>query len=133
MTGTPLNNTIISMTKRLKEEVLIDPRLDIPRGLSNVRFVEPIIDEQFSQSIDTEIDVDQEQLVEEVDTVENNTDSSENDSGTTKLRAPSVFSVVRQQVRISPGGHTVVDVIIDVEDVFEGAEYESRTTKVNVN
>jgi hypothetical protein len=46
------------------------------------------------------------------------------------LQTPQWLTVLSQTIRIAPDGRSVVDVILEVEEVMGAEEYELRVTKV---
>lgn len=103
--------------------MLIDPRLDVPRGIAGIIYSDPDRDIDFFQTDNAD------DLIQSDDIIDGPIPSEPD----TDLRAPSSFSVIEQKVRISPGGQTVVDVIIEIEDVEAIKDYETRITKIDVN
>lgn len=74
------------------------------------------------------IDIDPDTIVEYVDPEDFEADSSNPDENET-LQTPQWLIVSSQTVRIGADGRTVVDVVLEVEDVPGAEDYELRVTK----
>lgn len=102
-----------------------DPSAGIPSDLVlNVGYTE-LSDEYLLEdapSSDTEIDVQSDSLFDD----ESELDEDNNDD---ELGVPASLSIVSQTVRTGPDGNQVVDIVVDVEEVFGAVNYDIRITK----
>lgn len=119
------------MANKQEKDILIDPRFEFPRGIIGVEYSKPREEEEFSQTSYSLEMLDDETINGEP--VGSDSDQPSSAPPSFSLKAPSSFSVVEQKVRISPGGTTVVDVVIEIDDIEGVKEYDTRTTKLNVN
>lgn len=107
-------------------EVQIDPRFSFPDDVVDLHITH--YDEEQPESYDdndnsslTEVTLDQ--------TIPSSDVLDEPDNASTSLSAPQTLTIISQTVRISPDGTSVVDVVIEVEDVPGAESYELRVTK----
>lgn len=99
----------------------IDPNLDLPVELKNVKYVVPA----------EELDVPDPEAVIDIQEETLSDDDSELDEPfiEQELDAPSSLTIVSQTVRTAPDGRQVVDIVIEVEDIPGALNYELRVTK----
>lgn len=126
MTYPRLTDIIRNMAQQIKDtnvvktpEVVIHPSFFLPPD---------VVDMRVGSSSDTieEDDVALNDIVDDDDFVDDPVpDDTEVDAG---LAAPEGFSIVEQIVRIGPDGNSVVDVVIEFDDVAP-TEYDIRITK----
>lgn len=96
-----------------------DPNLEIPVGLKNAKeIVRPDIDHEYPEPNATISDQD-----DSLGDDESELDEDENDE---ELGVPSYFTVISQSVRTATDGRTVIDVVIDVEEIAGAINYEVR-------
>lgn len=121
-------NTNISPSTRI-----IDPRLDVPEGLSTFTYPDKPLDDNIVDA--NQISTDDSNLVDTIApttlaaagaTTTTNTGSI----STTGLAVPDAVTVVSQTVKTSPSGQQLVDIVIDVTDVPGAVNYEVRITKI---
>lgn len=106
----------------------IDPRLFLPPNVVNLGYKDEV-----SESSDEPV-----QFIPEADNVElvltpdeYSLDPIEDMEGAfdeERLLPPDSITLVSQAVRVTSGG-TVVDIVIDVEDVANASQFEVRVTK----
>jgi hypothetical protein len=100
--------------KKPRETIEMHPSLFFPPGVEDIVIGLP-------PNYTDPDDVAQDNFAVEDDNVAEDDDA--------ELPIPTAFTVVSQQVRISPGGGQVVDLIIEVEDLPGVENYEVRKTK----
>lgn len=114
-------------------EVVLHPTFFVPSDVVDVR-VQDISDPS------EEDGVTYDDVIDAVDVIDGSTDDSgisdtpnvstdDDGEGVEVLPTPQWMSIVSQQVRISPDGKAVVDVVIELEDVTGATEYDVRITK----
>lgn len=107
----------------------IDPRFFLPPGVVDLEYRDGV-----EASSDTPDDASQNEIVvDPIDIVDYDEatgfdlDAPTSAEGT--LPPPDFITLVSQTARVNSGGGTVVDVIIDVQNVPGAASFEVRVTK----
>lgn len=106
------------MAKRAVQQTrsVIDPMFHIPEGVQELYYDE-------SQTTD-ELVV--EELAEDADI----TDESDDIDYSEQPETPQILGILPPQVvRMDAAGNEVVDIVLEVDDVFNATKYEFRVTK----
>lgn len=103
---------------KIKTDAVIDPNFFLPPGVIDMRYsTEQDVSSEDDYTSDEEVDV----TVVEVGV----TDNSQADT----LTPPDNITIISQTVKISPDGHEVVDVVLEVDDIPGVTSYEVRLAK----
>lgn len=97
--------------------MVIDPSFYVPPEMIGDEFIYAVRDYDAEQLDETDVFSDYGQ------------DDFDSDTESYTLQAPD-FSILNQTVHISPDGTSVVDVVIDVDDVPGATDYDIRVTKI---
>lgn len=109
-----------------KEETLINPIFFMPPDVIDVR---PGVREEDYYEDPTAFD---EFTIDDLNTIDdaaNNIPDDELEDTEEFIEVPQYVRIVDQQIRFSPDGTAVVDVIIEIEEVAAATEYDVRVTK----
>lgn len=116
-------------------EVVLNPQFFVPPDVIDVRVADTSDPSQEDGvTYDDVIDAD-DVLVDGSDTDDGgiidtpNVPTDDDGEGAEVLPTPQWMNIIDQQVRISPDGRAVVDVVIELEDVTGATEYDVRITK----
>jgi len=110
------------------DEIVLDPQFFLPPGIVGTRVLTPdeiaqragsYVEEEVEATFDYQDDVEGEEFFDPGFTIDN----------PALLDAPSSVTIVSQTVRETAGGQSVVDVVIEVNDVPGVTEYQIRETK----
>lgn len=99
---------------------LIDPNFFIPDGVTTFEFTE-LGDED---SAELEARSNDEAELGEVSLEDSDLDEDSDDTPD----APQIYGILSQVIRTAPDGSQVVDVVLDVDDLNVGEEYDVRIT-----
>lgn len=118
--------TISTSRVSRKPDTVLDPNFFLPPG---------VVDMRYRTDQDPTDDTDNPDMSESVIDIEfDDTDTSEGDvagdEGNVIIAPPSSLVVLSQTVRHAPDGHSVVDVILSVEDGPDVANYEVQIQKI---
>lgn len=113
-----------------KDDVIVDPRLDMPIEVIGVRAgipeeIEFDVEEPSEASDETEVFDEVTDYANEVEIVD-----EFDDDNYQILPPPEMVSVISQTVRISPGGTHVVDLVLEVNGQLDQFQCEVRATKI---
>jgi len=106
------------------ETTVIDPRFDVPEGLSSFVHETSTNPDEIKTSSVSDTDV-VEIYTGEPSVEETQTDDYTHDAPPT----PQEFSILSQTIHMSPDGRQLVDVEIEVEDIPGIAQIDVRVTK----
>lgn len=98
-----------------------DPNLDLPEELKNARYMELPDREDQSGDPDASIDIQDE-------TSDDDESALDQDEQGTAMDVPSDFTIISQTTRTAPDGTQVVDIVLDVDEVYGAINYEVRLT-----
>lgn len=108
-------------------KIVIDELFNIPEGAED-QFVYPdeevetfAVEDSAQDVLESDYDVYYEDY--EYD------DGSGDDNGE-ELVSPEDFTIVSQTIRRGPGGQQVVDIVVEVEEVFGATNYEIQVVKI---
>lgn len=101
----------------------INPMFFIPEGIDELKYGDNLITVEADDVDENEFDVDID--ADDVDGVGADDGTDYSDSPET----PTIFGVILQTIHVDDTGSEVVDVVFDVEDVFNVDSYEIRATK----
>jgi hypothetical protein len=119
-------------------EVAIDPRLFIPDGVIGIGVKSTEIDpdsptptaDNASEAVDGGASAPGTGNGSNVDYEESTNNDVAVESGEVyKLPTPQTLTIVSQTIRIAPDGSSLVDVVIEVEDIPGVSNYDVRVTK----
>lgn len=103
-----------------KPEVVLDPNLFLPPGVTGMRL--ETLEERGRKSPGSSSGGDDTSIDSEY--------TYDNPDLDTSLRPPAWLKLISQTVRTGPTGIQVVDVVIEVEDVPGVTDYQPRVTKI---
>lgn len=114
--------------KQMADIIYLDPSFPLPDGMdprvwSNLP-VEGETDGDALEETDGEDDFTD--VGSDIEIVDDEDDSAADDS----IEAPDNLTIVAQTLRRAADGSIVVDVVVDVEDVYGVTKYEFRVTKI---
>lgn len=105
------------------QPIEIDPMFFIPEGVDELKYGIGIIVPESDEIDENEFDVD-------IDADDTGATDGDDTDYSDAPETPTVFGIIPPQViHMDASGNEVVDVVFDVEDIWDATSYEIRVTK----